>query len=517
MFQIGARDASLPQRPLRIPDSAGALGFPMLAVLLFAFATRHGIGILPDSTRYMDLSPKPWDAPLYPALLHLIAATGVDIATGAWALGLVLAALNAFLTWHLLRLATGKLAYAAVGTALIVIAPQTAALHALAMSEPLFLTAILGTVFAMMHACRTGNRRWLIGVGIGIGLASLVRFTGPALGVAVALFLLIDPRRGWAGRVIDILTIMLPSALLFLGWAAVSKMVNGRSTGRALEWFGNMTGADWLASYQALVQWIVPDAVPLAIGGILFLCVLGASIALLLAQGQQCLARAEAGRADFAMVAIPLGLFFFTYLGFMVLATSLEANLHLNGRYAYPIYCTSLLAVTIALATWRDGSVTARRLHMAFVILACLMLVGHAARTTARTHEAYRQGIGFDSLAWEHSPTLAAVRRLPPSATLYSNGPDAIGYLLRRPARSLPVHVQPRTGRDDPAFPFVAQAAAARATLARGNAYVVFLDGVDWRFYMATENELVRRLDLIPVARFTDGAIYRSREVNHGD
>lgn len=126
MFQFRVQEALAVSKPTPALDWACAIGFPLVAALLFLLSTHHGIGIYPDSTRYMGLAARPWDAPLYPALLQLVAATGIDIATGAWGIGLALCALNALLTWAILREASGRATYAALGTALVVIAPQTA-------------------------------------------------------------------------------------------------------------------------------------------------------------------------------------------------------------------------------------------------------------------------------------------------------------------------------------------------------------------------------------------------------
>jgi hypothetical protein len=486
-------------------DRICALGFPLLAALLFILSTRHGIGILPDSTRYMELAARPWDAPLYPALLFGLAATGVDIARAAWAAGLALSALNAFLVWTLLRQAAGRTGPAALGTALVVVAPQSVALHALAMSEPLFLTMILATMLALLRYLRTDDRRWLLAAGCGVGLASLVRFTGPPLGAAIGLFLLIDPRWPMRRRIGDVLTVAAPAALLFLGWAALSQWLVGRSTGRPLEWYGNMTAQDWLTSFNALTAWIAPDNVPFAVRSALFLTALAACVALWARHARAMLSES---RVDAAALALPLGFFFFAYLGFIVLATSIEANLHLNSRYAFPIYCTSIMAMTIVMAQRPPRAGWARISYIGLTGLALCMTLSHMLRTAERTRQAWREGVGYASLQWTGSPTLAAVGALPQGAILYSNGPDAIGYVLRRPARNMPAPIMLRTGREDPNFPYAAQLAEARSALAKGHAYVVFLNRVDWRFYMAGEAELVRRLNLRLVARTADGAIY---------
>lgn len=492
-------------------DQACPIAFPLLAALLFLLFTHQGIGIWPDSTRYMNLSPIPWDAPLYPALLHLVAMSGMDIVQGAWAIGLVLAMLNPWLTWHILRRACDQASYAAFGTALIVISPQTVSLHALAMSEPLFLTMILATFGALMRYIRDDDSRWLVAAGCCIGLASLTRFTGPAIGAAIALLLLIDPRHALPRRITNIARILLPSMLIFLGWVVLSEQLNGRSTGRPLEWLGNMGPREWLVSFNALTIWIFPNVVPFAIRSTIFVAALAASLWLLARLGRQALAARIDGQGALDLLAVPLAFFFFTHLAFMVLATAIETNLQLNGRYAYPIYGTSIMAVTIALAAFRNATGKTRWTHHALAGLGVLMLISHGVRTADRTHEAYVEGVGYASRQWTTSPTLAAVARLPSNAALFSNGADVIRYSLRRPALNIPARFELRTGRDEPSFPYAAQLARTHTALSRGNAYVVFLNGVDWRFYLDSEAELIRRLDLVRIAQLPDGRIYASR------
>jgi len=512
MLMSSARSAPTATQPYsQWLDRLGPIAFKLLAALLFLLPTRQGIGIWPDSTRYMNMAATPWDAPLYPALLQLVSWSGIDIVRGAWAIGLVLAMFNPWLIWHILRRSCGRPTYAAFGTALIVISPQTVSLHALAMSEPLFLTLILATFATLIRYIRDDDSRWLIAAGVCIGLASLTRFTGPAVGAAIALFLLIDPRHGFARRVRNIGHILLPSALIFFGWVVLSQELNGRSTGRPLEWLGNMGTREWVASFNALTIWILPNGVPFAIRATLFITALAASLWLLVRLWQQMFAARSKGRDAPLLLGVPLAFFFFTYLAFMVLATAIETNLHLNGRYAYPIYCTSIMAAVIALAAARNATGTVRFTHNALVGLGLLMLASHGLRTAERTREAYREGVGYASRQWTTSPTLAAVSRLPEDAVLFSNGADVIGYALRRSARNIPAPFDLRTGRDEASFPYDIQLAQARAALNKGNAYIVFFKGVDWRFYMAPEGELIRQLDLVRVAQFPDGNIYRGR------
>src|SRR3546814_5877234 len=74
----------------------------LVSSFLFLLGTRYGIGILPDSTRYMSINDKPFDAPLYPWMLMGLAATGISIEYTAKLAGLLLVGVNSALIWYLL-------------------------------------------------------------------------------------------------------------------------------------------------------------------------------------------------------------------------------------------------------------------------------------------------------------------------------------------------------------------------------------------------------------------------------
>src|SRR3546814_1621200 len=97
------------------------------------------------------------------------------------------------------------------------------------------------------------------------------------------------------------------------------------------------------------------------------------------------------------MLPIVLGLFFIAYLAFMVLATSLEANLSLNTRYAFPIYVTTMIMMTIILAHTAGVGGHVERIGHAFMILAAIVLASHVVRT-ARSEE--------------HTPELQSLMRI---------------------------------------------------------------------------------------------------------
>src|SRR3546814_412185 len=210
------------------------------------------------------------------------------------------------------------------------------------MSEPLFIFAILVTLLTLLRYWETEERTWLLACGIGVGAASLVRFTAPPLGAAIAICLLINPRHHLRQRILDACRIAVVSGSIFVLWTFASEALVGRSTGRPLQFYGNMDSDAWMSSLAALMAWLLPEQLPIAARITVFSLALAGGVYLSVWHGRRVLALTRESRVSDAMLPIVLGLFFIAYLAFMVLATSLEANLSLNTRYAFPLYVTTM-------------------------------------------------------------------------------------------------------------------------------------------------------------------------------
>jgi hypothetical protein len=521
--ELGGAGARAWRRPVKADASAQDVtdfgahlliwGATAISVILFLLNTRHGIGILPDSTRYMGINDHPYDAPLYPFALRIMTMLGFGMVEGAKMLGLVLVAANTALLAALLLRTTKRWGHAAMGTALVIALPPFVTLHATAMSEPLFLLFILLSLYAFLYYLETERRAWLVGCGAMIGLCSLARFTAPPLGAAVALTLLLNPRHDMRRRFQDIAILAAVSAGIFFAWCIPSQLVEGHSIGRELRFFGNMGRQQWFNSMRTMAAWILPDEAPLALRAGLLVTMIVAGSILIARHFRSTLARARHQFVTDDLLPITLTFFFVFYMAFMLLSTSIEANLSLNSRYAFPAYVGAALLLTIVVARTEVKDGLYRRMTGTFGILAAIILAGHVLRTAIRTEDTFRSGYGYSSVAWSRSPTLAWIAALPSSDVIYSNGPDAVAYVIGRPAHFTPHHVLLRTGEPDPAYPYPRQVADLRQSLSIPGTYVVFLDRVDWRFYLASERELVRTLNLRLVASEPDGRIYTSQTV----
>jgi len=441
-------------------------------------------------------------------LLRAVAGLGIGIVQAAMVVGLALTAVNTALLWHLLFRTTEQTGPATIGTALIVLSPQYVSLHASAMSEPLFLFGLLLTLLAFLRYLATEQTRWLLTCSVLVGLFTLVRFTAPPLGLAIALTILLIPDRPWLQRIRAAIILAIISGGIFLGWCLASEAVAGKSIGRELRFLGSMGLEEWLTSLEALAAWLLPDDVPLSLRVALLAAVLVVGVKLTLGYSRAALQRVRRRQTAEAMLPITLGLFIPFYIGFVLLATAIEANLWINGRYAFPAQVAVVVLLTILTASVSGWAEHPRRIVTAAACLALLVLGSHTVRTAVRTYDAYQNGIGYASPTWTNSPTLRALEAMPSDAPIWSNGPEVVTYVLGRRAHRVPSLFEPRTGEPAPGNPYPVQLDRMRHELERQGGYVAFLDGVNWRFYLAPEADLVRALNLTLVAGRRDGRIY---------
>lgn len=482
-----------------------------LALAMFALNVHHGIGVYPDSTRYMGVSPVPYDAPFYHWMLVGGHALGPSLLTVATVLAALFICTNVLLIFALARRGSADWRIAAVATALVILAPQFVTIHSGAMSEAPFMTFMMATIWFALNYFERGHRRDLLLASLLLGIATLTRFTGPPLGAAIALVILARPAVPLGRRMVDCALLALVGGALFFGWVVWSTETVGHSIGRDLVFYGNMGARQWHNNLETLAAWLFPDEVPLPLRVALLLAVIGFA-------GWQSLRQWHRWRASTtetpdlrAALSLVLAIFIVAYLAFVWLSTSLEANLSLNGRYALPAYFAFVMLLCVE-ASALDRSRKGERVVMAALAVLALAVMGsHAVRSTVRTHQVYAKGFGYTARIWRESPTIAAVRRLPANAVIFSNGPEVIALLDERPALTSPQERQLRTDRPEPGNPVSRQIAAIRARAAVGDVpvYLVFFDNVDWRFYLAPEDMLVRDLSPQVVARLTDGRVYR--------
>lgn len=478
---------------------------------IFMAGTIHGIGILPDSVAYMRIGSAHHFAPLYTWLLQATTFFGAGITSAAWWLGWGSLVLNILLIYYFLQLTLRNSFSATVLAALIISHPVFQEMHAVAMTEPLYLALVLLSVLAFSAAEGRETKLRLALSGALLGLAMLARFAAAPALPALLLTRLLASHGSLTRRAIDCAVMTLTAVLVFGSWLVASELTSGESTGRSLEFLGRPDLDFWGTTLNAVSVMLLPAFLgfPVRLAFTILIC--GAVIWVLAGYARWWLRQPRADRSAPSLV-IPAAfiLISISYAGFLVLSVMLQYRLHLTGRLLLPFYVFVVLAVATACGARVYGFDPGRRLLAVLAVAVGCILASNLARTAIWTESAYRSGLGYASQDWASSPVLQAVSELPPGGVIYSNAPDLIAYRLQRQAEYLPKHFDHLTGRDDPARPFPEQLGDMRQSLEHGGAYVVFVDDVDWRDYLVTEEELLRSVSLVKIENLSDGRIFAS-------
>lgn len=502
-------------KPLVYPASAGmAWSFVILVSVLFLASTRHGIGVLPDTTRYMQIVSTPYDAPLYPWILSAGHLLGLDLEHVAFVVAFALYIANTLLVLHLFRSALpAQPLFVAMGTLLVILSPAYLWVNTIAMSEALFITLMLLSVTFFLSYLDKQDRSFLAASSLSLGLAMLARFVAPPIGAAFAVILLFYNRKQTViARLVDVAILFLLSGGVFIAWAVGSKLLVGRAVGRDMWFYGNADSDRWLSGLSVLSSYLLPSQIPQTIRILLLAMVIGAAVFVVISAARRNWGLPQPSRQD--ILILIFGFFSFFYLGFIILSILIEANLQLNSRYTLPFYVGLVFVLVIAGANF-SGRANRPRLYRGLVVAGfAFFLAVNAFRSMTQTAEAYDEGVGFQSRAWKTSATVAAVAALPEDAVIFTNGSDSLNFLTGRSTRWLPYKSERRTGLESAENPYEDQLRRLRQSLVEQKAYVVLFDAIDWRFYFPSEEELVKRANLKLVRSEADGRIYQADGVS---
>ncbi|MGH2755395.1 MAG: glycosyltransferase family 39 protein [Actinomycetota bacterium] len=350
--------------------------------------------------------------PLYPSAVALFHGIGLSLLAAARAVGAASYAASvivaSFLVWrHTRRL---PLPFVAAG---LLLAPELLTLHAMAWSEPLMVLATLGALYFTTRYVETGATRDLIGAGVSASLASLARFAGISVIVAVAVAVLLihewPLRRRLLRAGVFAAISMVPVALWFVRNAAVS----GVASEKEPVWHPP-TWTHLRQAFETLGGWVQPwTAIALPVGIMVALVATVAALRLL-----RPLLRTGASSLPSACL-----LFALVYLFFLLLSrTVLDQNIPFDARLLSPVQVLVVVGVCSAAAGLEGvGKMSwARYVLVALALLATIRGVVTAAGFSGSSVAAYSGD------EWRSSETLAHVGSLDRSTLIITNAPDPI-------------------------------------------------------------------------------------------
>ncbi|HTP01955.1 MAG TPA: phospholipid carrier-dependent glycosyltransferase [Anaerolineales bacterium] len=462
-------------------------------ITLVLRATPEGLGLSDDSIGYIagarsmlagqgyreawlaSNGPVTHFPPAFSSVLAFVGLFGLDPLRGARFLNASLFGLNIALMGILGWRMTKSLAAGLGLAALFLLSNQLLRVHAVAMSEPLFIfLSLLAFWMFDLFVERDEHWLWLLACGIATGMAYLTRYAGLAL-LATFLVALLFLHKTWRRQLTSVGILLLGAAPWAIGWALRNEAVGGSATNRILIWHP-ITAANFETALYNVSTFLMPVEVwrrelfkTPAIFVVLMLVALGAALAWTLTLVRRLLRRPpETADAKPLRTGIAFtnGLYVFGYLAAIFASMSyFDASTKFKVRILAPIY-VSLLILFVLFAQWLWG-----RRREAVIALAVIIFALFAYGEASALSELRKGGQGYASFQWYDSKTMAFLRALPPSVQIYTNEPGAVYLYVRRGAYVLPDRVDPVTAEPRPGFDrgvaeMQAEIKAGRAALA---------------------------------------------------
>ena len=473
-----------PIRP-RLASFFALLLISLIGVVLVLQATPQGLGLSDDSIAYIagarsmaagDGYREAWLAsdqpvthfpPSFSAVLAFFGLFGIDPLHAVRWINALLFGLNAavlgILGWRM----TPSLIAGLILAALFVTSGEMFQIHAVAMSEPLFIfLSLLSFWMFDLYVERLPSPSekwggsegwlWLIACGTFVGMAYLTRYAGLALVATfvVALFIL---HKTWKRRLVSI-GIFLESVLpWFLTWTIRNWLVAGNTTNRTFAWHpltsenihtGLRVFSGFFIPIESLRQALFKQ--PVIIAAMIAL-VLGAVLVWVVRTAWQSLSKSQPfaasptptvvkGQRVKEVISFTTGLYIFAYLASIIASMLMfDAATKFKLRILAPVL-VSLLIMLVALGIW----VRSKRREVV-VVLTILVLGLSIYKQSITVNTWASTELGYASFQWYDSKAMAFLRELPQDVMIYTNEPGAVYLYTGRGGYVLPNRVDSAT------------------------------------------------------------------------
>jgi hypothetical protein len=494
-------------------NKSSGFWFLLVPVLLLAWTqllwvTALGPGVHEDSYRYMETAwaflhgygflsddkPMTHFAPAYPVLLAAAYLFDGNLVHAARWLHMLLYSINIVLIGVAGYVISERSVIALVVAPLaVMLSGELLVVYSTAASESPFIAFALASFVLLSMHIKAPRWSLLVSAAVCLGVAMALRYVGVTLLPAVVACLWLMDRRPPARRLRECFFLSVVSSLPLAAWIVRNLIVSGMPTDRSLAF--HPVGLDHL---KLLVSNLCSFYLPIDVSPWLKLAVLISIAAVISVQ----LYRQQSGVAAKTLQSL-IVVFCAIYVSFLFVSMSFfDAFTEFEYRILAPVGVFSILLIVslcLKIATTADRT-WVRWLSGAFVLS---VLVANAPEQWRVVTDLHRNGYYYSAREWRESETLAFVRSIPQSVTVYSDDPWAIGYLLGRRARMIPVKIYPMSLI--PVQDFAQSTRAMCDDVARNGAIIVFLTQKRW--YLPTTEELQTACGLSITRRLPDGLV----------
>jgi 4-amino-4-deoxy-L-arabinose transferase-like glycosyltransferase len=498
------------QTKLRLASLLTLFLIAMTATFLVLRATPEGLGLSDDSIAYIagarsmlagDGYREAWLAsngpvthfpPGFSSVLAFFGLFGLDSLRGARFVNALLFGINAGLLGILVWRMTPSLTAGLVIAGLFIGSGEMLQVHAVAMSEPLFIFLSLLSFWmfdlyfefppSSVGRGIAGEWWWLIACGAFAGMAYLTRYAGLALAATFIVAILIL-RTNWRKRFTSIGIFLAGFIPWALGWAIRNRIVAENATNRTFVWHPIAADSWEIARYQ-ISQFLVPVEawrvsiykLPYAIEALTIL-ILGAVLIWTLFQTwnyfskpNQLPAVNRGGKPSREVISFGVALFIFAYLASIIASMNMfDAATKFKLRILAPVYVGLFILLVYAGIWLRNHN------RNVVVVLTIVLLSLSAYKQSSTIDQWQKNGLGYASFQWYDSKAMAYLRDLPANIKIYTNEPGAVYLYVGRGAVVLPDRYDSATGLSRDAE-FEQNLAIMQQEIKEGKAVLVLFD-----------------------------------------
>jgi 4-amino-4-deoxy-L-arabinose transferase-like glycosyltransferase len=446
--------------PPRLASFIALCLISIIGVILILRATPNGLGLSDDSIAYIagarsmaagEGYREAWLAsdqpvthfpPAFSSVLAFFGLFGADPLRAARWVNALLFGLNAALLGILGWRMTPSLMAGIVLAGLFVASGEMFSIHAVAMSEPLFMfLSLLSFWMFDLYFERHHHWLWMIACGTLVGMAYLTRYAGLAL-VATFVAALLILHTTWRKRLTSIGIFLASFIPWALGWSIRNRIIAGNATNRAFAWHpltseniepGLRVFSELFIPIESLRRVIfrqsavIEGMVALVLGGIFVWVIVTAWRYLSKPQHERT------GKEAQEVLSFTTGLFIFAYLASIVASMLMfDAATKFKLRILSPVLVSLLILVVVFGIRLRN------RRRDVVVVLAILVFAFSIYKQSVTFNTWAKSELGYASFQWYDSKAMDYLSALPEDMMIYTNEPGAVYLYTGRGCYVLP-------------------------------------------------------------------------------
>ena len=446
--------------PPRLASFIALCLIAVIGVVLVLRATSNGLGLSDDSIAYIagarsmaagegyreawlaSNQPVTHFPPAFSSVLAFFGLFGADPLRAVRWVNALLFGLNAALLGILGWRMTPSLMAGIVIAGLFVASGEMFSVHAVAMSEPLFIfLSLLAFWMFDLYFERHHHWLWMIACGTLVGMAYLTRYAGLAL-VATFVTALLILHTTWRKRLTSIGIFLASFIPWALGWSIRNRIIAGNATNRAFAWHP-LTSENIEPGLRVFSELFIPIE-PLrrvifrqpGLIEAMILVVLGGIFVWVVVTAWRYLSKPQherTGKEAREVLSFTTGLFIFAYLASIVSSMLMfDAATKFKLRILSPVL-VSLLILVVVFGIWLRN-----RRRDVVVVLTILILALSIYKQSITFNTWAKSEMGYASFQWYDSKAMDYLSALPDDVMIYTNEPGAVYLYTGRGCYVLP-------------------------------------------------------------------------------